>query len=79
MHDQVSNCRTKGLTGVAVTREEKSKEECEAASQGNYQIVYISPEMLLGTKKWCSILQGHIYQSQLSAVVIDEAHCVKTW
>ena len=43
-----------------------------------YQIMYISPEMLLGTKKWRSILQGHIYQSKLSAVVIDEAHCVKT-
>ena len=71
MHDQVSKCRTRGLTAIAVTREEKSKEGCEAASQGNYQIVYISLEMLLGTKKWRSILQGHIYRSHLSAVVIN--------
>ena len=40
MKDQVSNCRSKGLSAVAVTRD-KSKEECEDVIEGKYyQIVY---------------------------------------
>ena len=43
---------------------------------GNVQLVYISPEM---NKTYRSMLLSPQYQKNLVALVIDEAHCVKTW
>ena len=63
MHDQVSNCTSRGINAVAVTREEKSRETYDAVVNGKYQIVYISPEMVIGTRKWRSTLQDDVYQS----------------
>lgn len=34
--------------------------------------------MLIGTSKWRNALQNEVYQSRLRAVIIDEAHCVKS-
>ena len=77
MKDQVRSCQERGVAAAAVTHDDKSSEE--EAMKGGFQIVYISPEMILGTKKWCSVLDSNLYQSRLVGLVIDEAHCVKTW
>ena len=74
MKDQVRSCREKGIRAAAIMHEDKSCEE-----DFKYQLVYISPEMLLGTKRWRSILDSNICQSRLVGIVVDEAHCVKTW
>ena len=79
MKDQVKMCIVRGIKAVAVTREEESKQNFHRVVNRDYQIVYISPEMILGTRKWRYILQEDIYQSRLCALVVDEAHCVKKW
>uniref|UniRef100_A0A1X7U797 Helicase ATP-binding domain-containing protein n=1 Tax=Amphimedon queenslandica TaxID=400682 RepID=A0A1X7U797_AMPQE len=74
MKDQVRSCQERGVAAAAaVTCDDKSSEK--EAMKG----VYISPEMILGTKKWRSVLDTNLYQSRLVGLVIDEAHCVKTW
>ena len=48
-------------------------------SQGNFQLVFFTPEMLIGSKRWRNMLTGDLYSKRLKAFVIDEAHCVKKW
>ena len=37
------------------------------------------PERLLIHTEWRDMLQLSVYQAQLDGIIIDEAHCVKTW
>ena len=46
---------------------------------GKYQIVYFTPEMLLGSKKWRRVFLTTVYTSRLRAFVVDEAHTVIKW
>ena len=46
---------------------------------GKYQIVYMSPEMLLGDNHWRDMLVSPVYTNNLKAMVVDEAHCVQKW
>ena len=78
MEDQVNVCESHHITAVAVKRENESSHHHDVL-KGKYQIVYISPEMLLGTNKWRTVLQDERFHKRLCAVVIDEAHCVKKW
>jgi ATP-dependent DNA helicase RecQ len=79
MNDQVSSCTSMGISAVAVTRQNKSKQLFEDVTSGKYQVIYISPEMLIGTHTWRCTLQNNVYKNRLKAIIIDEAHCVKTW
>ena len=47
--------------------------------QGKCQLVFISPEQLIGNPKFCTMCQSQCYTKKLVAFVIDEAHCVKKW
>ena len=47
--------------------------------QGECQLVYISPEQLIGNSKFRTLCQSECYTKKLVALVIDEAHCVKKW
>ena len=79
MKDQVAMCCSHNVSAVKVTREEDSKKHYEGVISGKFQIVYISPEMIIGTNKWRSTLQEEKYQSRLCGIIVDEAHCVKKW
>lgn len=47
--------------------------------KGEVQLVFISPESLISNKAYRRMLFSDIYQQHLVALVVDEAHCVKTW
>lgn len=47
--------------------------------KGDAQLVFITPEKLLDNQRYRSMLLSKIYQDHLVALVVDEAHCVKTW
>ena len=47
--------------------------------EGQAQLVYISPEQLLGNLLWREMLRSEVYQRNLVAFVIDEAHTVSKW
>ena len=46
-------------------------------SHGEYQLVYIGPEMLLEMCR--EMVLNDVYKDHLIAFVIDEAHCIKSW
>ena len=47
------------------------------AIKGDYNILYMSPELLVTT--WRSLFSNSEYQKQLVGLVVDEAHCVVKW
>ena len=47
--------------------------------QGQHKLVLLSPEQLCYNKLVREMLLSRVYQDNLSAFVIDEAHCIKTW
>ncbi|KAL5489405.1 hypothetical protein EMCRGX_G018494 [Ephydatia muelleri] len=83
MKDQVSTYSIKGLKTtymyVSQSGEVTDKSVLDEVSQGNFQLVFFTPEMLIGSKRWRNMLTGHLYSERLKAFVIDEAHCVKKW
>ena len=74
--DQVETFMRKGLKPVYVSSDEESK---HAVLTGGFQLVYLSPESLLMDRQWRVILESPLFQDNLVALVIDEAHCVKKW
>ena len=76
MKDQVETFMRKGLKAVYASSDEESK---HAILTGGFQLVYLSPESLLTDREWRVILEGPLFQDNLVALVIDEAHCVKKW
>ena len=46
---------------------------------GGYQIVFMSPELLLARKEWRDMIKNKVYQKRLVGFIVDEVHCVKQW
>ena len=51
----------------------------EEICEGKFQLVLMSPESILMDLMWRDMLQSPVYQDNLVAVAMDEAHCVKEW
>lgn len=47
--------------------------------EGEYQLVYITPELLITGGVWGKMLVGEVYSERLRAFNVDEAHTVKKW
>ena len=77
MKDQVDFFSSKGLT--AVKADGCCKESYRDIVGGKYQLVFISPEAILSHQKWRRLLLLEVYQRNLVALVIDEAHCMRNW
>lgn len=45
--------------------------------RGEFQLVFVSPEMILCDERWNDISSSE-YHEHLVGLVVDEAHCVKT-
>ena len=79
MKDQVTHCRSRGLTAGFVSSVPDDQDMRKAVYDGKYQIVFISPESLFTGRRWREMLKDEPYRSNLIAFVVDEAHCVKKW
>ena len=61
-----------------VSSEPENKDVQDRIMRGEYQLIFISPEALLGTLRWRALLCESTYRQRLGFVV-DEAHCVLKW
>ena len=81
MKDQVQSFRKRGVSAVYVSSD--GDPECEdmktGVLEGRYQLVFISPEQLIENRRFRCMCKSEVYQDKLTALVIDEAHCVKKW
>ena len=56
---------------------ESGSEEMDKVLHGDYNVLYMSPEMLV--KKGREILSNDTYKERLVGLIVDEAHCVVKW
>ena len=56
----------------------KLKSPSENLLSGDVQIVFAHPESLL-SKEGRELMKGNIFQRNVAACVVDEAHCVEIW
>ena len=77
MKDQVRQMTERGVSAVYVGEADAATET--EVCNGRFQLVYFSPEALLTNPTWWDMLQSPVYQNNLVAFVVDEAHCVKKW
>ena len=79
MQDQKDKFAPRGLVTEFVGEGLASSGALERIDKGMCQLVYITPESLLCNLHWRELLRTKIYQENLVALVVDEAHCVKKW
>ena len=65
--------------GVVYVTGEAKPELKSSVCTGQYQMVLISPELLVENRYWRKMLTSAVYTTRLKAFVIDEAHCVAKW
>ena len=58
---------------------QKESQSLKNMENGEYQIVFLTPEMLLINKRCRSMLISEIYYKRFRLFVVDEAHTIKTW
>ena len=75
----MTNLSTKGLATAYVSADSSDKKMKDGIIKGEYQLVYISPELLMVNLKWREMLRSAVYQSKLKGFIVDEAHCVTKW
>lgn len=77
--DQRSKFSIRGLKTEFVGEVQTNPEAERAILKGDIQLVYISPESIINNSKFRKMLLSPVYKDNLVALVVDEAHCVKTW
>ena len=50
-----------------------------AIINGEFSIVFASPESIVKNQKWREMLRGKIYQKSLFGIVTDEVHVIPKW
>ena len=75
----MSNLITKGITAASICGGDEDQFKQDGVHKGHYQIVYFTPEILILNRIWRRMLTTDVYQENLKALVVDEAHCVQKW
>ena len=78
MKDQTRDFNRRGLPSTYITSAISLEEEL-AVLQGEFSLVYMSPEQLLARGKWREMLRSDVYREKMVGFIVDEAHCVKKW
>lgn len=79
MVDQHAKFTARGLKTEYVGESQFNSTAEDRILKGEVQLVYISPESLLTNVKFRKMLLSTPYRENLVALVVDEAHCVRTW
>ena len=77
--DQVATFRSKGLHAGFAGAAQADRNVLLDIRQGRLQLVYVTPEAIVYIDKCRSMLLERVWQDNLVAFIIDEAHCIKTW
>jgi ATP-dependent DNA helicase RecQ len=77
MEDQVTNLQNKGIKAMYFESDSQGlrlSQQIDNSINGNFKVVYVSPERLLNPS-----FINHIKQAKISLIAVDEAHCISEW
>ena len=52
---------------------------CQKQKSGHYNLLFSHPEAFISCKYGRDLMLGKVYQKNICAVVVDEAHCILEW
>ena len=78
-YTQAASFSAKGLPAAYISADQEDTHVIRGVEEGEYKIVFFTPEMLLLNKKWRKIFTTSHYVQNLRALVLDEAHVMKKW
>jgi ATP-dependent DNA helicase RecQ len=78
MEDQVRKLSKKGIKCTYVVNYQSQVIKGQILN-GAFQLVFMSPEVLLRELTFREMLRSKVYTENLIGVAIDEAHCVEKW
>jgi len=79
MMEQRTKFSMKGISSEFVGELQQDLDALRGVKKGQSQILFISPESLLRNAQWRGTLLSDVYQENVVALVVDEAHCVIKW
>ena len=79
MIDQQQKFVMKGIKAEFVGEAQTDQAAISRVMKGELQLLYISPENILNSRRYRSMLLSPRYAEKLVVLVIDEAHCIMTW
>lgn len=68
-----------GISACHISQEQNDTAVKEGVIQGQFQLVYFTPEILLTNKTWRKVLSSDVYAKRLRGFVVDEAHTIVKW
>ena len=77
--DLTGKLQSRGINAAYVGEQQKDWQETKRVLDGNVEIAFIIPESIVHNKAFRNILQSHAYKQGMVILIVDEAHCVKTW
>ena len=79
MMDQVSNFQARGVKTDFIGDSQTDPSVRKKVLRGELELVYTTPESLINNCVYREMLMSPVYKENLRGLVVDEAHCVKTW
>lgn len=84
IHDQIYNLEARGVSALTISGSQTEKQRREALAELNrrppsVKLFYITPEMLMRSSSFQSILERLVRDHMVDRFVIDEAHCLSQW
>ena len=83
MMDQVQTFSTKGVKAAIYIysgmKEVEGRSTGDQVEKGKIPLVFMSPESMITGSRWKKMFRSAVYQENLLAIFIDEAHGVDKW
>jgi len=79
MIEQQAKFAAAGILTEYVGESQKDTTAWRRVVNGEVQLLYISPENIICNPHYRHMLRTKKYKGNLVGIVIDEAHCIKTW
>ena len=79
MMEQRAKFSLRGVRTDFIGQLQQDIQAMSTVQKGQVQLLYSSPESILCNPQWRDMLQLEVYQRNLVAIVVDEAHCITMW
>ena len=79
MVEQSARLSSVGITAQYVGEMQQDPAARAQVLVGKVNLVFISPESIICNPRYRNMLLTAKYKEKLIAIVVDEAHCIKTW